>query len=189
MHVASLGRAVLDGLARGGCVGVVKHIPGHGRAMADSHKELPVVHASDEELASDLQPFVSLNDAPMGMTAHVVYTAWDAERPATLSPYVIETVIRTRIGFDGFLMSDDIDMKALSGTPGEKAAAAVAAGCDVALDCWARMDEMVEIAGRVGALSGAGARRLAAAMASAKPADPARLAELVAQRDSLLALA
>jgi beta-N-acetylhexosaminidase len=124
----------------------------------------------------------------MGMTAHVVYTAWDAERPATLSPHVIEAIIRNRIGFDGFLMSDDIDMKALSGTPGQKAAAAVAAGCDVALDCWARMDEMVEIAGKIGALSGASERRLAAAMATAKPADPSRLADLVAQRDSLLAL-
>ena len=189
MRVASLGRAVLDGLARGGCVGVVKHMPGHGRAMADSHKELPVVTATDEELARDLEPFVSLNDAPMGMTAHVVYTAWDAERPATLSPHVIDAIIRKRIGFDGFLMSDDIDMKALSGTAGEKAAAAVAAGCDVALDCWGRMDDMVDIAGCVGELSAAGERRLDAAMRSARPADPERFADLVAHRDALLALA
>ena len=189
MRVAALGRAVLDGLARGGCVGVVKHMPGHGRAMADSHKELPVVDASDADLVSDLEPFIRLAGAPMGMTAHVVYTAWDAERCATLSPHVIDTIIRKRIGFDGFLMSDDIDMKALSGTPGQKAAAAVAAGCDVALDCWGRMDEMVEIAQSVGELSEEGVRRLAAAMASAEPADPARFADLVAQRDALLALA
>ena len=189
MRVAALGRAVLGGLAAGGCVGVAKHMPGHGRALTDSHLELPVVDADEEALASDLEPFIRLNDAPMGMTAHVVYTAWDAERPATLSPGVIGGIIRGRIGFDGFLMSDDIDMKALAGTPGQKAAAAVAAGCDVALDCWARMNEMIEIAGEVGALSDAAERRLAAAMATARPADTARLADLLAQRDALLALA
>lgn len=189
MRVAALGRAVLDGLADGGCVGVVKHMPGHGRAMADSHEELPVVNASEEELAADLHPFAALADAPMGMTAHVVYTAWDVERCATLSPIVIEAIIRGRIGFDGFLMSDDIDMKALAGPPGEKAAAAVAAGCDVALDCWGRMDDMIDIAGAVGEMNAEASRRLASAMANPKPTEPARFAELVAKRDALLALA
>lgn len=188
MRVAALGRATLDGLAAGGCVGVIKHMPGHGRAGVDSHKELPVVDADEAELAIDLEPFASLSDAPMGMTSHVVYTAWDAERPATLSPHVISTIIRGRIGFDGLLMSDDIDMKALSGTPGEKAAAAVAAGCDIALECWARMDDMIDVANGVGDLSGEGVRRLAAAMATAKPPEPGRIAELTAKRDALLAL-
>lgn len=189
MRVAALGRAVLDGLAAGGCVGVVKHMPGHGRAIVDSHHELPVVNASDEELEIDIEPFVALRDAAMGMTAHVVYTAWDADLPASLSAIVIGEVIRDRIGFDGFLMSDDIDMKALSGAPGQKAAAAVGAGCDVALDCWGRMNEMVEIAGAVGDLSADGHRRLASAMASVGRLEPERLADLLAKRDALLALA
>lgn len=189
MRVAALGRATLDGLAAGGCVGVVKHMPGHGRASTDSHKELPVVTADEAALATDVEPFASLRDAPMGMTAHVVYTAWDAERPASMSAHVIDTIIRGRIGFDGFLMSDDIDMKALSGTPAQKAAGVVAAGCDVALDCWARMDEMVAMADAVGDLGANGSRRLAAAMASAGSPDPHRLADLLAKRDALLALA
>ncbi|CAA9512635.1 MAG: GH3 [uncultured Sphingomonadaceae bacterium] len=189
MRVAALGRATLDGLAAGGCVGVVKHMPGHGRATSDSHLELPVVNATDEELAIDLEPFAKLRDAPMGMTAHVVYTAWDADAPATMSSHVIDAIIRRRIGFDGLLMSDDIDMKALSGTPGEKAATAVGAGCDVALDCWGRIDDMIDIANNVGDLTAKGVDRLAAAMATAKVPDPARVADLVAKRDALLALA
>ena len=99
----------------------------------------------------------------MGMTSHIVFDAWDAERPATLSPAVIADVIRRRIGFDGLLMTDDIDMKALSGTAGEKAAGAIAAGCDLVLDCWARMDEMVDIAGRLGPITPAARARLARA--------------------------
>ena len=143
MQVAALGRAVLDGLASAGTVGVIKHIPGHGRAMVDSHKELPVVDASDEELAIDLEPFQKLNWAPMAMVAHVVYTAWDKDRPATLSPTVIDDIIRGRVGFDGFLMSDDIGMEALSGDAGTRASGVVAAGCDVALHCSGKMDEMI----------------------------------------------
>jgi beta-N-acetylhexosaminidase len=150
-----MGRAVLEGLAVGGVVGVVKHMPGHGRAQVDTHHHLPTVTASDAELEEDLAPFRALSGAPMGMTSHIVFDAWDRERPATLSPIVIEQVIRRRIGFDGLLMTDDIDMKALSGTAGEKAAGAIAAGCDVVLDCWARMDEMVEIAGCLGEMADA----------------------------------
>ncbi|WP_423601960.1 beta-N-acetylhexosaminidase [Sphingomonas sp. MS122] len=188
MQVAALGRAMLDGMAKGGVVGVVKHMPGHGRGVVDSHYELPVVRASDAELERDIEPFRTLAGAPMGMTCHVVFEAWDADRPATLSPTVIADVIRGRIGFDGLLMTDDIDMKALSGTAGEKAAAAIAAGCDVALDCWARMEEMVEIAGRLGDASTAALARLERAMASVRP-EEAPMDALIAKRDELLALA
>ena len=188
MQVAALGRAMLDGMAKGGVVGVVKHMPGHGRGVVDSHYELPVVKASDAELERDIEPFRTLSNAPMGMTCHVVFEAWDADRPATLSPTVIADVIRGRIGFDGLLMTDDIDMKALSGTAGEKAAAAIAAGCDVALDCWARMDEMVEIAGRLGDASAMTLARLERAMASIRP-EETPMDALIAKRDELLALA
>lgn len=188
MQVAALGRAMLEGLAAAGVVGVVKHMPGHGRALVDSHHLLPTVTASEAELAVDLEPFRTLAAAPMGMTSHIVFEAWDAERPATLSPVVIEDIIRRRIGFDGLLMTDDIDMKALSGTAGEKAAGALAAGCDLVLDCWARMDEMVEIAGRVPAITEMARVRLDRAMASVG-AGEGDVADLIARRDALLALA
>ncbi len=187
MRVAALGRAMLDGMAQGGVVGIVKHMPGHGRGVVDSHYELPVVETDDADLERDIEPFRTLKSAPMGMTCHVVFKAWDAENPATLSPTVIRDVIRGRIGFDGLLMTDDIDMKALSGTAGDKAAAAVAAGCDVALDCWARMDEMEEIVGKLGDASAETLVRLDRAMASVKP-DAADMDALIAKRDALLAL-
>jgi len=190
LRVASLGRAILDGLRDGGVVGVVKHMPGHGRATADSHLELPVVTADDAALDIDIAPFERLNDAPMGMTAHVVYTAWDAERPASLSPVVIDRIIRGRIGFDGLLMSDDLDMKALKGERGALAAEVIAAGCDIALDCWGRMNEMQAIANAVDDISPDALRRLDAAMATiATPPTAAEFADLVAKRDALLALA
>ena len=188
MRVAAIGRAVLEGLASGGVTGIVKHMPGHGRVLVDSHKALPVVDASEQELEDDLAPFRTLNWAPIGMTAHIVYTAWDDARPGTLSHYVVQRIIRERIGFDGLLMTDDIDMKALSGTPAEKACAAVDAGVDLVLDCWARMDEMVAIAN---ALPDAGLRtreRLDTAMAFRKAPQPDRFAELVTKRDELLAV-
>jgi len=188
MRVAAMGRATLEGLRAGGVVGVVKHMPGHGRALADSHYHLPTVTAAAEELEDDIAPFRALAGAPMGMTSHIVYQAWDAERPATLSPIVIEQVIRGRIGFDGLLMSDDIDMKALSGTPAEKAVGAVAAGCDVVLDCWARMEEMQAIAAALPDITARGRERLDAAMASVGEAT-GDLAALTAKRDALLALA
>lgn len=189
MRVAALGRAVLDGLKRGGCVGVVKHMPGHGRAMVDSHLGLPVVDASEEELEIDLAPFRTLRNAPMGMSAHIVYKAWDPDRPATLSPFVIGEIIRKRIGFDGLLMTDDIDMKALSGSAGEKASAAIAAGCDIVLDCWGRMDEMTEIANRLGEISTESRARLDRAMATISAAPTGDFAALVEKRDALLAYA
>ena len=190
MQVAALGRAVLNGMASAGVVGIVKHIPGHGRALVDSHKELPVVTASAEELESDLEPFERLASAPMGMMAHVVYTAWDTERPASQSPFVIEEIVRRRIGFDGFLMSDDSNMNALTGSQGERAAACVAAGCDVALPCNGVLSDNIEIAGCVGEIGIEGADRLARAMAGTmiEPEGP-DFAESIATRDTLLALA
>jgi beta-N-acetylhexosaminidase len=191
MRVAALGQAMLAGMAAAGVAGIVKHMPGHGRALVDSHLELPRVMADAAALAVDIAPFARLAaEAPMAMTAHVVFEAWDAERPATLSPTIIAEVIRGQIGFDGLLMTDDIDMKALSGTAGDKAAAALAAGCDVVLDCWARMDEMVAIAERIGDAGERCLARLARAMAGVagarSQADPARL---IATRDELLACA
>jgi beta-N-acetylhexosaminidase len=188
MQVAALGRAVLDGLARAGVTGCVKHMPGHGRACADSHKELPTVEASEAELETDIEPFRTLADAPIGMTAHVRYTAWDADLPATLSPYVIGEVIRKRIGFAGLLLTDDIDMQALDGTVPERAERAIAAGCEVVLNCWAKMDDMVGIAERLPALSEAAAAHLDRALTlTGGPA--ADRAQLVAKRDRLLELA
>ncbi|PZO89173.1 MAG: beta-N-acetylhexosaminidase [Sphingomonas sanxanigenens] len=187
MRVAALGQAVIEGLAEAGVVGVVKHMPGHGRALVDSHLQLPVVDADAASLEIDIAPFHRLANAPMGMTAHVVYTAWDADLPATLSPTVIGEIIRGRIGFDGLLMTDDIDMKALSGSPAENGAAAVAAGCDLVLNCWARMDEMVATADLLPAIAPESRRRLDAAMGRVA-ADPRRDFDAqIARRDSLLA--
>lgn len=187
MKVAALGRAMLEGLAAGGCVGIVKHIPGHGRAMADSHKELPVVDASDEALEIDIAPFRALKDAPMGMVAHVLYSAWDAERPASISPSVIAGIIRARIGFSGLLMSDDIGMEALSGTVGDRARATVDAGCDLALHCSGKLDEMEAVAAAIPPLSGIGLERLARAMQRAGQMTAGDLAALIEKRDALLA--
>ena len=190
MRVAALGRAILAGLEAGGVVGIVKHMPGHGRALVDSHKDLPTVTADAQALETDLAPFHTLNDAAIGMTAHIVYTAWDAERPASLSPTVIEEIIRQRIGFDGLLMSDDLDMKALKGDVPTLAAGVVAAGCDIALNCWGRMDEMVGIADLLPEMSAVSRARLDRAMARAeRQTDGPPLEELLATRDTLLALA
>jgi beta-N-acetylhexosaminidase len=190
MQVAALGRAVLDGLASAGVVGIVKHMPGHGRALVDSHHELPIVTASAEELDVDLEPFERLSSAPMGMVAHVVYTAWDADRPASQSPVVIHDIIRQRIGFDGFLMSDDSNMNALTGTQPERAAACVAAGCDVALPCNGVLADNVAIAEALGEISVEGAERLARAMAvTMLEPEGSDLAEAIAKRDALLAIA
>ena len=190
MQVAALGRATLEGLAAGGVVGVVKHMPGHGRALVDSHKELPVVAATREELEIDFAPFRALHWAPMGMTAHVVYTALDPERCGSLSPVVIEETIRGDIGFDGLLYSDDLGMNALSGSAGERAAAAVAAGCDLALHCTGDLAEMEDVAASLGTMSARSLDRLERAMATAAaPATGASHDELAAKRDALLAYA
>lgn len=189
-QVASLGRLVLDGLREGGVVGVVKHMPGHGRTPVDTHKALAVIEAGEDELADDVEPFRRLADAPMGMTAHLIYRAWDPERPASQSPVVIGEIIRGRIGFDGLLMSDDLGMHALSGDFGTRAAAAIAAGTDVALHCSGDMAEMEAVAGALGPIADAARARLDRAMASVAGAAPtASFQELVEKRDSLLALA
>ena len=189
MQVAALGRATLDGLASAGVVGVVKHIPGHGRALVDSHHELPVVTASDEELGLDLAPFERLRHAPMAMVAHVLYTAWDANRPSSQSPTIIHDIIRGRIGFDGFLMSDDSNMNALKGTPGERAAACVDAGCDVALPCSGVMADNVDVAEHVGELTPEGEERLERAMASVRDDEHGLdFAGALGVRDELLGL-
>jgi beta-N-acetylhexosaminidase len=190
MQVAALGRAVLDGLAAGGVAGVVKHVPGHGRARADSHKELPVVDAAADVLAIDIAPFRALADAPMAMTAHVLYPAWDAERPASVSPTVIGAVIRGEIGFDGLLMSDDLAMAALEGTPAERARAVIAAGCDVALFCSGVIEENEAVAAALGGMSEAATARLERAMAGISGKVSAQGYEaLAAKRDALLAYA
>lgn len=164
--VIELGGAAIEGFLEGGVLPVIKHVPGHGRAEADSHHALPRVCASAEELsAQDFVPFRSLNFAPLAMTAHVVYEALDAQRPATTSPKIIRDVIRGEIGFDGFLLSDDISMKALSGPIGARAKAALFAGCDAVLHCNGRMDEMVEIAETVPPLSERAMHRAEAARA------------------------
>ncbi len=189
MRVAALGRAVIDGLRAGGVVGIVKHMPGQGRAVVDSHYDLPTVSASDAELEQDLAPFRSLNDAPMGMTGHIVFEAWDKEHCVTMSPTIIKDIIRGRIGFDGLLMSDDLDMKALSGDVSDHAANCVAAGCDLALNCWGRYDEMVAIAAKLPEISANGRERLNRAMATiGASVDTARIAELTSKRDELLAM-
>jgi len=189
LRVAALGRAVIEGLRAGGVVGIVKHMPGQGRAVVDSHLELPTVTADAEALAQDLAPFVALKDAPMGMTGHIVFTAWDQDRCATLSPIILNDIIRGQIGFTGLLMSDDLDMKALQGDVPSRAADCVAAGCDVALNCWGRFDEMVAIADRLPEITLAARARLDAAMATISPVDRFdRIAALTAKRDQLLAL-
>lgn len=144
-EIAVLGRAALKGLRDGGVAGVIKHMPGHGRAMVDSHLDLPRVTAGDNELAEDFASFAALIDAPMAMTAHIAFEAFDANLPATLSSKVISEVIRGRIGFDGLLMSDDLGMKALGGTLADRARGALAAGCDVALHCAGFVKEPAEI--------------------------------------------
>jgi beta-N-acetylhexosaminidase len=190
MRVAALGRAMLDGLAAGGVCGIVKHIPGHGRARADSHERLPVVDASDEELAADLAPFQALRDAPMAMTAHILYRAWDPERPATVSPTVIGEVIRGRIGYDGLLMSDDLAMGGLRATPGARAPAAVAAGCDLVLHCSGIPSDDKQIADAAGEMSEVARDRLARALAGiAGKASTQGYRALVAKRDVLLTYA
>ncbi|MET0375201.1 MAG: beta-N-acetylhexosaminidase [Rhizorhabdus sp.] len=189
LRVAAMGRAVIEGLRAGGAVGVVKHVPGHGRAMADSHVELPVVDADAAALETDLAPFIALNGAPMAMTAHVVYPAWDATECASLSAKVIGEIIRRRIGFDGLLMSDDLGMHALSGDFGERAAGVLAAGCDIALHCSGDMAEMEAIAGSVGSIGTAARARLNRAMATVAGTYPnTSLGDLIAKRDALLAV-
>ena len=167
--VAAIAAAIAEGLADGGVLPVLKHIPGHGRANADSHEKLPVVHASRATLeASDFAAFRPLKRLPLAMTAHVVFTAIDPVHPATTSATMIGQVIRSFIGFDGLLMSDDISMGALSGSLAERTRSAIGAGCDVVLHCNGKLDEMRAVATEAPELTGEAARRAAAALAVRK---------------------
>lgn len=190
MQIAAIGRAILDGLARGGVTGCIKHMPGHGRSMVDSHKEVPTVHEDAAELEHDLAPFRSLNSALIGMTGHLIFPAWDAQNPATLSPTIIRDVIRGAIGFEGLLLTDDIDMEALTDTIPARAARAQAAGCDIVLNCWAKLDDMAGICESLAPMSDATAARLDRALENTRisAAIPEAQSELLAKRDALLAL-
>lgn len=193
--VASLGRATLDGLQAGGVVGVVKHIPGHGRATLDSHLQLPTVTASRQELETDLLPFQRLANAPMAMTAHILYPAWDADLCASTSPTIIADIIRGACGFDQLLMSDDLGMEALASQPGcatmaGRANAVLAAGCDIALHCSGKFSEMAEVAEHSSPISAIAARRLDDAMrwpVTAPDTATGTVTALASRRDSLLA--
>lgn len=185
--VIDLGREAMDGLVEGGVLPVMKHVPGHGRATADSHFKLPRVETTAEELsATDFVTFRSLNSCPLGMTAHVIYTAIDSQRPATTSPKVIRDIIRGEIGFDGLLLSDDLSMNALDGPIGHRAKAALFAGCDIVIHCNGKMDEMKEVAAEAKPLEGDPLERAQKALAHLAPpeafdtdAAEARLAELM----------
>ena len=178
VKVARIARAIAEGLADGGVLPVLKHLPGHGRAGADSHHQLPVVDASRKALEeSDFAAFRALADLPLGMTAHVVYTAIDGGEPATTSAQVIAEVIRGWIGFDGALMSDDLSMHALAGTMRERAAASLRAGCDLLLHCNGKMDEMRDVAQEAPSLSGEAGRRTKAALSRQNNPQPVDLAE------------
>jgi beta-N-acetylhexosaminidase len=176
-QVAVLGRAAAEGLLAGGVLPVVKHMPGHGRAGVDSHLSLPVVDAPREDLEKhDFVPFRMLTDMPLAMTAHVVYTALDPDRPATTSRIVMEQIIRGHIGYDGLVMTDDLSMQALSGSFRERTEAAFAAGCDMALHCNGKMEEMSAVAEAAPILDGEALRRANAALAriahDPEPLDP-----------------
>ena len=167
--VAAIARAVTDGLEEGGVLPVLKHIPGHGRATADTHFRLPVVDTSEEELQrTDFAAFRPLSDLPMAMTAHVVFSSYDAVQPATTSATMIERVIRGLIGFQGLLMSDDVSMDALAGSLAERTRAIFTAGCDLALHCNGNMDEMQDVARETPELSGKALERARRALASRK---------------------
>lgn len=186
--VMALGRAACEGLLEGGVLPVIKHIPGHGRAMADSHLELPVVAAARSELeATDFAPFRALSDMPLAMTAHILYRSLDADRPATLSPSVVADVIRGHIGFDGLLMTDDLSMKALGGRIGDRAMDSLAAGCDVVLHCNGDADEMREVAASSRPLDGAGLGRLTRALGAIATPRPFYRAEGLKELADMLA--
>lgn len=185
-QVATLGRAAAEGLLAGGVLPIIKHIPGHGRALSDSHLELPVVKAKLLELEiRDFAPFRVLSDMPMAMTAHVVYTAIDRNRPATTSKKVIRKIIRESIGFDGLLMSDDLSMKALSGDFKQRAKDSLSAGCDVVLHCNGDMVEMKAVMSGVGRLGKEARRRAQAVMGRlVKVPEPFDAAEARARFDA-----
>ncbi len=184
--IAELGRAVIEGTLDGGTVPVVKHMPGLGRALCDSHLALPRVGAARADLAADFEPFRILNDAPAGMTAHAIYDAIDAERPATQSPVVIAEIIRGEIGFGGLLFTDDLKMEALDGGYDERARASLAAGCDIALACNLSLDDKKKAAEGVGALDGAAKARADRALSARRIPAETDIAAAYADLEALL---
>ena len=188
--VASLGQAVIDGMLDGGVLPVIKHIPGHGRARADSHMELPVVDTPRDELErTDFAPFRALAQSPFAMTAHVVYSAIDPNNPATTSKRVIDEIVRGFMGYDGCLLTDDLTMRAMKGTLTERVKASLAAGCDIILHCMRNMDEMREIAAATPVLSGKALDRAERALRALKPAKPFAVAEAQTRLDAALGVA
>lgn len=180
--VAAIARAVTDGLEQGGVLPVLKHIPGHGRATADTHHQLPVVDTAKSELeAIDFAAFRPLADLPMAMTAHVVFSAFDPAQPATTSATIIDQVIRGTIGFQGLLMSDDVSMNALDGSIAERTRAIVAAGCDMVLHCNGKLDEMRAVAAETPILAGEALARADRALAARKA--PAAFDRVVARAE------
>jgi beta-N-acetylhexosaminidase len=185
LTVIGAARAVSNGLLAGGVLPVLKHLPGHGRAVSDSHFELPTVTASEQELWDvDFAPFKALTDLPMAMTAHIVFTAID-DLPATTSPKIMD-LIRTDMGYDGLIMTDDIAMQALSGTIGERSAASMAAGCDVILHCNGIMSEMQDVAAAAGALRQDGDRRAKQALLQRHSPDTIDIEAAIAEFDALM---
>ncbi len=185
--VADVGRAVADALLAGGVLPVVKHLPGHGRATQDTHLQLPTVTAPRDELAvTDFAPFRALADLPMAMTAHIIFAAHDPQRPATQSPEMIR-VIRDEIGFAGLLLTDDLNMQALSGDLAARTRASMAAGCDIALHCKGDMAEMAQVAAEAGDLRPDSRARALAALACRRAPDPVDIAALEADLQALMA--
>lgn len=185
--VAAIARAVTEGLEEGGVLPVLKHIPGHGRATADTHFSLPVVDTSREELEqSDFAPFRALADLPMAMTAHVVFSALDPAQPATTSATIIDEVIRGLIGFQGLLMSDDVSMNALAGSISDRTRALLAAGCDMVLHCNGKLEEMLEVARVTPELSGKALARAGRALLSRKAPRPFDRVKARAELDALV---
>lgn len=188
--VAAIARAVTDGLEQGGVLPVLKHIPGHGRATADTHFKLPTIDAARDELErTDFAAFKPLADLPMAMTAHVVFSAVDPAHPATTSATMIADVIRGAIGFQGLLMSDDVSMNALAGTIAERTRAIFAAGCDMALHCNGNIEEMREVASQTPELAGRALERASAALAARKAPQPFDRAAARTELDALIARA
>jgi beta-N-acetylhexosaminidase len=188
--VTAIGRAVAEALGDGGVLPIMKHIPGHGRALVDSHHLLPVVDTPRGQLeAIDFAPFRALADLPMAMTAHVIFSACDPARPATTSATIIGEVIRGFIGFDGLLMGDDVSMNALDGSIAQRSRDTIAAGCDIVLACNGKLDEMRAVAGNVPELGGEALRRADAALATKRRPQPLDIAAARAELDALVALA
>jgi beta-N-acetylhexosaminidase len=185
--VAAIARAVTDGLEQGGILPVLKHIPGHGRATADTHFKLPQVDTSRIELErTDFAAFQPLADLPMAMTAHVVFSALDPAHPATTSATIIRQVIRGVIGFQGLLMSDDVSMNALAGSIAERTAAIIAAGCDIVLHCNGKLEEMREVASQTPELAGQALQRASQALAARKPPQAFDRLQARAELDALI---